>query len=77
MLRILWRLSGVGKIVPSYRMAVEWGIDRWKSFRNALPNEEEREAFDELLIYLEIWLQQAVAYVFSAFLGVFFCYAMT
>ena len=39
----------MGKTVPSYRMAVEWEIHRWKGFRNALPNEEEREAFDELM----------------------------
>ncbi|MGA3291478.1 MAG: hypothetical protein ABSD42_14715 [Candidatus Bathyarchaeia archaeon] len=25
----------------SYRMAVEWEIDRWKGFREALPSEEE------------------------------------
>jgi hypothetical protein len=28
----------MGKTVPSYRMAVEWEIDRWKGFRSALPN---------------------------------------
>ena len=39
----------MGKTVPSYRMVVEWEIDKWKGFRNALPNEEEREAFDELM----------------------------
>jgi len=30
-------------------MALEFEIDRWKGFRNALPSEEEREAFDELM----------------------------
>ena len=39
----------MGKTVPSYRMAVEWEIDRWKGFREALPSEEEKEAFDELM----------------------------
>jgi hypothetical protein len=39
----------MGKTVPSYRMALEEEIDRWKGFRKALPNEEEREAFDELM----------------------------
>jgi hypothetical protein len=39
----------MGKTVPSYRMAVEWEIDRWKGFREALPSEEEAEAFDELM----------------------------
>jgi len=39
----------MGKTVPSYRMAVEWEIDKWKGFRNGLASEEEREAFDELM----------------------------
>jgi hypothetical protein len=39
----------MGKTVPSYRMAVEWEIDRWKAFREALPNEEEKEAFDAIM----------------------------
>jgi hypothetical protein len=39
----------MGKTVPSFRMALECEIDRWKGFREALPNEEEREAFDELM----------------------------
>ena len=39
----------MGKTVPSYRMALEFEIHRWKGFRNALPNEKEREAFDMLM----------------------------
>jgi hypothetical protein len=39
----------MGKTVPSYRMALEEEIDRWKGFRKALPSEDEREAFDELM----------------------------
>ena len=39
----------MGKTVPSYRMALEFKIHRWKVFRNALPNEGERQAFDELM----------------------------
>ena len=39
----------MGKTVPSYRMALEFEINRWKGFRKALPSEEEREAFDELM----------------------------
>lgn len=39
----------MGKTVPSYRMAVEWEIDRWTGFRDALPSEEEREAFDVIM----------------------------
>jgi hypothetical protein len=30
-------------------MALECEIDRWKGFREALPSEEEKEAFDELM----------------------------
>ncbi len=39
----------MGKTVPSYRMAVEREIDRWRSFRQALPDEETQDAFDELM----------------------------
>lgn len=42
-------LPELGKTVPSYRMALEFEIDRWKSFRKALLSDEEREAFDELM----------------------------
>jgi hypothetical protein len=30
-------------------MALEWEIDKWKGFRNALASEEEHKAFDELM----------------------------
>jgi len=39
----------LGKTVPSYRLALEMEVDRWKGFRKALLSEEEREAFDELM----------------------------
>lgn len=39
----------MGKTVPSFRMALEFEIERWKGFREALPSEEEKEAFDELM----------------------------
>jgi hypothetical protein len=39
----------MGKTVPSYRMALEFEIDRWKGFRKALGTEEEQEAFDVLM----------------------------
>ncbi|MGA3112615.1 MAG: hypothetical protein ABSE15_11425 [Candidatus Bathyarchaeia archaeon] len=39
----------MGKTIPSYRMALEDEIGRWKSFRNSLPDEEEKQAFDELM----------------------------
>ncbi|MGD0072017.1 MAG: site-specific integrase [Candidatus Bathyarchaeia archaeon] len=31
----------MGKTVPSYRIALEFEIERWKSFRNTLQSEEE------------------------------------
>ena len=39
----------MGKTVPSYRMALEFEISRWKGFRNALVREEEKHAFDRLM----------------------------
>ena len=39
----------MGKTVPSYRMALEFEIERWKGFRKALQSEEEREAFEWLM----------------------------
>lgn len=39
----------MGKTVPSYRMAIEFEISRWKGFRNSLQKEEEKQAFDQLM----------------------------
>jgi len=39
----------LGKTVPTYRMAIEWEIAQWKPFRDALPSDEEKRAFDELM----------------------------
>jgi len=39
----------MGKTVPSYRIAVECKIGKWKDFRNALENEEEKVAFDQIM----------------------------
>jgi hypothetical protein len=39
----------MGKTVPSYRIALEDEICKWKDFRNALANEEEKTAFDDLM----------------------------
>ena len=39
----------MGKTVPSYRIALEWEIDNWKGFRNALHKQGEVEAFDTLM----------------------------
>jgi hypothetical protein len=39
----------LGKTVPAYRIALEYEIARWRSFREALKTIEEKEAFDELM----------------------------
>ncbi len=39
----------MGKTVPSYRMALEDEIGRWKLFRGALPNADSREAFEMMM----------------------------
>ena len=39
----------MGKTVESYRMALEFEIDTWKSFRKALPSDDDKQAFDELM----------------------------
>ncbi len=39
----------MGKTVPSYRMALEFEIANWQDFRKALPTDEEKEAFDEIM----------------------------
>jgi hypothetical protein len=39
----------MGKTVPSYRMALEFEIDTWKSFREALPSDDDKQAFDDLM----------------------------
>ncbi len=38
----------MGKTVESYRMALEYEIDRWNGFARALRS-EEREAFESLM----------------------------
>lgn len=40
----------MGKTVPSYRMALEEEIGRWKRFRDGLVSYEEKLAFNELMI---------------------------
>ena len=39
----------MGKTVPSYRMALEEEVAKWKGFRDALSSEGEQTAFDELM----------------------------
>ena len=39
----------MGKTVPSFRMALEFEIERRKGFSKALTSEGDREAFEELM----------------------------
>jgi hypothetical protein len=39
----------MGKTVPTYRIALEFEIQRVRGFRKALSSEEDREAFDVLM----------------------------
>ncbi len=39
----------MGRTVPSYRMALEFEIQGWKDFRNSLPSQKDKEAFDVLM----------------------------
>jgi hypothetical protein len=39
----------MGKTVPAYRWALEDEINKWRSFRNTLTTNAEKEAFDELM----------------------------
>ncbi len=47
--RLFGGLASMGKTVPSYRMAIESEIAGWKPFRDALPSQEEKEAFDQVM----------------------------
>ena len=38
----------MGRTVPSYRQALEAGIERWKGFRKGLRN-KDAEAFDQMM----------------------------
>jgi hypothetical protein len=48
-IRLSGGLANMGKTVPSYRIALEYEIGRWKNFQNALPHEEDKLAFDALM----------------------------
>jgi hypothetical protein len=39
----------MGKTVPSYRIELEFEIDRWRGFKDALAGEESKVAFEELM----------------------------
>lgn len=39
----------MGKTIPSYRLALEDEISKWKNFRDGLASEEDRQALDQLI----------------------------
>ncbi len=39
----------MGRTVPSYRIALEFEIQSWKNFRDNLPSQKDKEAFDVLM----------------------------
>jgi hypothetical protein len=49
----------MGKIVPSYWMALEFEITMWKSFRKALFDDEEKNTFDEIMDMARIMAKAA------------------
>jgi hypothetical protein len=49
----------MGKTVPAYRMALEFEIDTWKSFRKALTSDEDRAAFDELMDMCRVYASES------------------
>jgi hypothetical protein len=48
----------MGKTVESYRIPLESEINQWNGFARAL-RKEDREAFDEFMIFVEIMLRRA------------------
>jgi len=52
-------LTKLGKTVPAYRMALEFEVYRWKGFRKALPKDEDRKAFDDLMDICRIYASES------------------
>ena len=49
----------MGKTVPAYRWALEDEIATWKGFRKALPSDEDREAFEELMDLCRVFASES------------------
>ena len=49
----------MGKTVPAYRWVLEDEIADWKGFRKALPSDEDREAFDELMDMCRVYASES------------------
>jgi hypothetical protein len=49
----------MGKTVPTYRMAIEDEIHRWKGFREGLHSNEEKQAFDEVMDMCRMFASEA------------------
>lgn len=39
----------MGKTVPSFRMALEFEIERWRRFKKALERTQDQETFEEMM----------------------------
>jgi hypothetical protein len=59
MYRLFGGLASMGKTVPAYRMALEFEINTWKDFRKALPKEEDRKAFDDLMDICRVYASES------------------
>jgi hypothetical protein len=44
----------MGRTIPSYRIAAEWEVSRWRSFRLEL-DKSQRKLFDEMLSYSRLY----------------------
>ncbi len=49
----------MGKTVPAYRIALEFEINTWKDFKKALPKEEDRKAFDDLMDICRVFASES------------------
>jgi hypothetical protein len=49
----------MGKTVPAYRWALEDEIALWKGFRKALPSDEDREAFEEMMDLCRVYASES------------------
>jgi len=53
----------LGKTVPSFRMVLESEIAKWKPFSTALPGNQDKEAFGEIMNYCRCYASAAGAAV--------------
>ena len=49
----------MGKTVESYRMALEFEIEKWNGFRKALTSDEDKQSFDEIMDLCRIFASES------------------